>query len=127
MIELEPPPAEPARLRVYIGAAPGVGKTYRMLEQAHQLKKQGVDIVIGLVEPHGRAETAALIGDLEIIPQKEIVYRSVTLREMDLDAILPANPIPASSMSWRTQTCQARATASVMRMSLNCLMLESTS
>ena len=87
MIELERPPAEAARLRVYIGAAPGVGKTYRMLEQAHQLKKQGVDVVIGLVEPHGRAETAALIGDLEIIPQKEILYRSVTLREMDLDAI----------------------------------------
>jgi two-component system sensor histidine kinase KdpD len=92
MIELERPLAEPARLRVYIGAAPGVGKTYRMLEQAHQLKKQGVDVVIGLVEPHGRAETAALIGDLEIIPQKEIVYRSVTLREMDLDAILARKP-----------------------------------
>ena len=92
MIELERPLAEPARLRVYIGAAPGVGKTYRMLEQAHQLKKQGLDVVIGLVEPHGRAETAALIGDLEIIPQKEIVYRSVTLREMDLDAILARKP-----------------------------------
>jgi two-component system sensor histidine kinase KdpD len=92
IIELERPLAEPARLRVYIGAAPGVGKTYRMLEQAHQLKKQGVDVVIGLVEPHGRAETAALIGDLEIIPQKEIVYRSVTLREMDLDAILACKP-----------------------------------
>jgi two-component system sensor histidine kinase KdpD len=92
MIELEPPLAEPARLRVYIGAAPGVGKTYRMLEQAHQLKKQGLEVVIGLVEPHGRAETAALIGDLEIIPQKEIVYRSVTLREMDLDAILARKP-----------------------------------
>lgn len=92
MIELERPPAEPARLRVYMGAAPGVGKTYRMLEQAHQLKKQGVDVVIGLVEPHGRAETAALIGDLEIIPEKEIVYRSVTLREMDLDAILARKP-----------------------------------
>ena len=72
MIELERPAVEPAKLRVYIGAAPGVGKTYRMLEQAHLLKKQGVDVVIGLVEPHGRAETAALIGDLEIIPEKEI-------------------------------------------------------
>jgi two-component system, OmpR family, sensor histidine kinase KdpD len=92
MIELERPSAEPAKLRVYIGAAPGVGKTYRMLEQAHHLKKQGVDAVIGLVEPHGRAETAALIGELEIIPQKEIVYRSVTLREMDLDAILARKP-----------------------------------
>jgi two-component system sensor histidine kinase KdpD len=92
MLELEQAPGEPAKLRVYIGAAPGVGKTYRMLEQAHQLKKQGVDIVIGLVEPHGRAETAALVGDLEVIPQKEIVYKSVTLREMDLDAILARKP-----------------------------------
>src|SRR5208337_2269119 len=92
MIELEQPAVEPAKLRVYIGAAPGVGKTYRMLEQAHQLKKQGVDVVIGLVEPHGRAETTALIHDLEIIPEKEIVYRSVTLKEMDLDAILARRP-----------------------------------
>ena len=92
MIELEGPVVEPAKLRVYIGAAPGVGKTYRMLEQAHQLKKQGVDLVLGLVETHGRAETAALIHDLEVIPQKEIVYRSVTLREMDLDAILARKP-----------------------------------
>src|SRR5208337_2846401 len=92
MIELEQPTIEPAKLRVYIGAAPGVGKTYRMLEQAHQLKKQGVDVVIGLVEPHGRAETTALIHDLEIIPEKEILYRSVTLKEMDLDAILARRP-----------------------------------
>src|SRR5271156_2402486 len=92
MIEIERPAPEPAKLRVYIGAAPGVGKTYRMLEQAHQLKKQGVDVVIGLVEPHGRAETAALVHDLEIIPEKEIIYRSVTLREMDLDAILARRP-----------------------------------
>ena len=92
MIELEHPAPEPAKLRVYIGAAPGVGKTYRMLEHAHQLKKQGVDVVIGLVEPHGRAETAALIGELETIPQKEIIYKSVTLREMDLDGILARKP-----------------------------------
>jgi two-component system, OmpR family, sensor histidine kinase KdpD len=92
LIELEEPFVEPAKLRVYMGAAPGVGKTYRMLEHAHNLKKQGVDVVIGLVEAHGRAETAALIGDLEIIPQKEILYRSVTLREMDLDAILARKP-----------------------------------
>src|SRR5271170_888850 len=92
MIELEQHAPEPAKLRVYIGAAPGVGKTYRMLEQAHQLRKQGVDVVVGLVETHGRAETAALIDDLEIIPEKEIVYRSVTLREMDLDAILARKP-----------------------------------
>jgi two-component system sensor histidine kinase KdpD len=83
---------ERARLRVYLGAAPGVGKTFRMLEHAHMLRQQGVDVVIGLVETHGRAETAALIRDLEVIPQKEIVYRSVTLREMDIDAILARRP-----------------------------------
>src|SRR5271163_1106817 len=84
--------AEPAKLRVYLGAAPGVGKTFQMLETAHLLRKQGVDLVIGLVETHGRADTAAMIGDLEIIPQKEIPYRSVVLREMDLDAILKRHP-----------------------------------
>jgi len=83
---------ERAKLRIYLGAAPGVGKTYRMLEHAHMLRHQGVDVVIGLVETHGRKETAALIRDLEIIPQKEIVYRSVTLHEMDLDAILARHP-----------------------------------
>lgn len=92
MVEIESPQATPARLRVYIGAAAGVGKTYRMLEHAHMLRQQGDDIVIGLIETHGRAETAALIRDLEIIPLKEIAYRSVKLREMDLDAILARKP-----------------------------------
>jgi two-component system, OmpR family, sensor histidine kinase KdpD len=92
MIELEESKPEPARLRIYIGAAPGVGKTYRMLEDAHQLRKQGVDVIIGLIETHGRAETAELIGDLETIPLKEVVYRAVTLREMDIDAILARKP-----------------------------------
>ena len=85
-------PQEPSKLRIYLGAAPGVGKTYRMLEDAHMLRQQGVDIVIGLIETHGRKETAALIRDLEIIPQKEITYRSVTLHEMDIDAILARQP-----------------------------------
>jgi two-component system sensor histidine kinase KdpD len=83
---------EPARLRVYIGAAPGVGKTYQMLENAHAMRKQGIDVVIGLIETHGRADTAALIQDLEIVPQREIPYRTVVLREMDLDAILARHP-----------------------------------
>lgn len=81
-----------ARLRVYLGAAPGVGKTYQMLEEAHLLKRQGVDIVIGLIEPHGRADTEALIGDLERIPLKRIGYRGVTLEEMDVDAIIARRP-----------------------------------
>ncbi len=83
---------EPGRLRIYLGAAPGVGKTYRMLEDAHLMRRQGIDIVIGLIEPHGRADTAALIEGLEIIPLHEIQYRSVTLREMDLEAILARHP-----------------------------------
>ncbi|MFZ0272422.1 MAG: universal stress protein [Acidobacteriaceae bacterium] len=93
--DLTPPPvetAEPGRLRIYLGAAPGVGKTYRMLEDAHLMRRQGIDIVIGLIEPHGRADTAALVAGLEIVPLQEIQYRSVTLREMNLEAILARHP-----------------------------------
>src|SRR5580658_2168005 len=84
---------EPARLRIYIGAAPGVGKTYDMLNDAWQMRnQQNVDVVIGLVEPHGRKETEARIRDLEIIPQKVIPYRGVELKEMDVEAILARHP-----------------------------------
>jgi two-component system sensor histidine kinase KdpD len=84
---------EPARLRVYIGAAPGVGKTYHMLNDANVMKhQQGVDVVIGLVEPHGRKETESRIRDLEIVPQRVIPYRGVNLKEMDVDAILARHP-----------------------------------
>jgi two-component system sensor histidine kinase KdpD len=83
---------EPGRLRVYLGAAPGVGKTYRMLEDAHLMRRQGIDIVIGLVEPHGRTDTAALIEGLEIIPLQEVQYRSVILREMNIEAVLARHP-----------------------------------
>ncbi len=86
------PSAEPGRLRVYIGAAPGVGKTYTMLEHAHGLRAAGVDVILGFIEAHGRAETAALVGDLEIVPLKKTHYRSVTLEEMDLQAILKRRP-----------------------------------
>ena len=84
--------SERARLRVYIGAAPGVGKTFQMLEDAHQLHKQGVDIVIAVVETHGRAETAEMIGDLERVPMKKIPYRNVVLEEMDLEAVIARRP-----------------------------------
>lgn len=83
---------EQARLRVYLGAAPGVGKTYRMLEDAHQLKRQGVDVVVAVVETHGRADTAALISDLEQVPLRTLEYRGVTLKEMDLAAVLARKP-----------------------------------
>jgi two-component system sensor histidine kinase KdpD len=81
-----------APLRVYLGAAPGVGKTYQMLEEAHLLKRQGVDVVIGYIEPHGRAETEALISDLERVPLRLTEYRGVTLEEMDVDAIIARRP-----------------------------------
>jgi len=81
-----------ARLRVYIGAAPGVGKTYSMLEDARALEKREVDVVIGFVETYGRADTEAQIGDLEIIPRRKIPYKAVVIEEMDVDAILARKP-----------------------------------
>ena len=81
-----------ARLRVYIGAAPGVGKSYKMLEDAHELRRQGLDVVVGFVETHGRAETAEKVNGLEQVPLRQIDYRGVTLSEMDLGAILVRHP-----------------------------------
>ena len=81
-----------AALRVYLGAAPGVGKTYRMLEEGHRRKERGTDVVVGFVETHGRSHTAALIGDLEVVPRREISYRGTTFEEMDVDAILARRP-----------------------------------
>jgi len=84
--------AERARLRIYIGAAPGVGKTYSMIDDAHAFRREGLDVVIGFVETHGRAETEARLGDLPIVPRRKIDYRGVVLEEMDLDAILARKP-----------------------------------
>ena len=83
---------ERSRLRVYLGAAPGVGKTFQMLEDAHLLKRQGVDIVIGVIEPHGRADTESLLGNLERVPLRQIPYRGTTLEEMNLDAVIARAP-----------------------------------
>ena len=83
------------RLKLYLGFAAGVGKTWRMLEEAHALKRRGVDVVAGLVETHGRSETAALIADLEAVPRRKIEYRGVVIEEMDLEAILRRNPAVA--------------------------------
>ena len=79
-------------LRVYIGAAPGVGKTWQMLEDAHALKRQGVDIVIAIIETHNRSETAALADGLERVPMCRVEYRGVTLEEMDVDAVIARHP-----------------------------------
>ena len=84
--------ASKGKLKIYLGGAAGVGKTYRMLEEAHQLRAQGRDVVLGLIEPHQRAETTALIRDLERIALREISHRGAVLREMDVDAILARKP-----------------------------------
>ena len=81
-----------ARLRVYIGAAPGVGKTYAMLKEAHALRDRGLDVVVGIVETYGRKDTEAQIRDLEVVPRRRIDYRGVTLEEMDVDAIVARHP-----------------------------------
>ena len=81
-----------ARLRIYIGAAPGVGKTYEMLQEAHALRARGLGVVIGFVETYGRRNTEAQIKDLEVIPRRAIRYRDVTMEEMDVDAIIRRKP-----------------------------------
>jgi two-component system sensor histidine kinase KdpD len=81
-----------ARLRIYIGAAPGVGKTYEMLQEAHALRARGLDLVIGFVETYGRVETEEKLKDLEVVPRRRIEYRDVTMEEMDVDAILRRRP-----------------------------------
>ena len=80
------------RLTIFLGAAPGVGKTYAMLSRARELRKRNVDVVVGIVETHGRAETAALIDGLELMPRARLDYRDRVFEEMDLDAILARKP-----------------------------------
>jgi two-component system sensor histidine kinase KdpD len=80
------------KLKIYLGYGPGVGKTWQMLLEGQRLKQEGVDVVVGLVETHGRAETAKLIEGLEVIPRKQVLYRGITLEEMDLDAVLARKP-----------------------------------
>jgi two-component system, OmpR family, sensor histidine kinase KdpD len=83
------------KLKIYLGPAPGVGKTYQMLIEGNRLRRQGVDVVIGYVEPHDRPETTAQIGDLEIVPPKIAKYHGIALKEMDLDAVLARKPTVA--------------------------------
>jgi two-component system sensor histidine kinase KdpD len=99
----EPRPAEPSflelvrqrergKLKLYVGSAAGTGKTYRMLNEAHELRRRGVDVVVGYVETHGRAETEAQVRDIEVAPRRRIEYRGVTLEEMDVDAVIARRP-----------------------------------
>jgi len=80
------------KLKLYIGSAAGTGKTYRMLQEAHEMRRRGIDIVVGFVETHGRADTEAQIGDLEVVARHRIAYRGVALEEMDVDGVIGRHP-----------------------------------
>jgi len=84
--------AKRGRVKVYLGFAAGVGKTYQMLEEAHALKKRGVDVVVGFVETHARSETAELTSGLELVPRRKFEYRGITVEEMDLEGVLARRP-----------------------------------
>src|SRR6202167_1450876 len=84
--------SQAGRLKIFVGAAPGVGKTYEMLQSAHNRIKAGIDVVVGAVETHGRVETEALLQGLEVIPRKRIEYKDQIIEEMDLDALIARHP-----------------------------------
>jgi two-component system sensor histidine kinase KdpD len=90
--EVEREETKRGRLKIFLGYAPGVGKTYTMLNEAHVLKRRGEDVVVGIVETHGRIETETLLKDLEIIPRRRVEYQGILLEEMDLDAIITRRP-----------------------------------
>src|SRR5262249_35501203 len=81
-----------AKLKIFFGASAGVGKTFAMLVEAHERRRAGVDVVVGLVETHGRTETAALLEGLEVVPRRAVEYRGTAVQEFDLDAALARKP-----------------------------------
>ncbi|MGH8758438.1 MAG: two-component system sensor histidine kinase KdbD, partial [Burkholderiales bacterium] len=80
------------KLKIFFGASPGVGKTYAMLLEARRLRAQGLDVVVGVVETHGRSETAVLMEDLELLPRREVEHRGPRRQDFDLDAALRRRP-----------------------------------
>lgn len=84
--------AERGRLKIYLGYGPGVGKTFQMLQEAHRLKGEGIDVVVGLVETHGRAETEKLISGLEVLPRRKVEYHGIIIEEFDVDACIARKP-----------------------------------
>jgi two-component system sensor histidine kinase KdpD len=91
-VQLDEQQARRGKLKIFFGASPGVGKTYAMLNEARRLRAQGLDVVVGVVETHGRSETAGLLEGLELLPRKAVAYRGHTLQEFDLDAALQRRP-----------------------------------
>src|ERR1700729_3360319 len=84
--------SERGRLKIYLGYGPGVGKTFQMLSEAHRLKKDGIDVVVGLVETHNRAETVKLTEGLETVPRRKVENPGIVVEEMDVDAIIARKP-----------------------------------
>ena len=109
-----------------LGAAPGVGKTFEMLSVARRRKAEGVDVVIGVVETHGRAETQTLLDGLPVVPRRRVAYRGREFEELDLDALLARKPQLALVDQLRTATCPAAATKSATRTSRSCCARAST-
>lgn len=113
------------RVKVYIGSSAGVGKTYRMLQEAHQLRERGVDVVVGFVETHGRVDTVAQLRDLEVVPPRRVRYHDLDIDELDLDAVLARKPQvvlvdelphtnpPGFRHRWRYQDVEALADAGI--------------
>jgi two-component system, OmpR family, sensor histidine kinase KdpD len=126
------------RLKVYLGYGPGVGKTYQMLSEAQRLKREGIDVVVGFVETHGRAETVKMVEGLEVIPRRQVEYRGIVVEEMDVDAVIARHPevaivdelahtnVPGSKNAKRYQDVQNILTAGIHVISaLNIQHLES--
>src|SRR3984885_4844260 len=88
----QPGTGDRGQLRIYLGAAAGVGKTFAMLGEGHRRAERGADVVVAFVETHGRPHTAALLGGLEIMPRTRLAYRDTFFEEMDLDAVLARRP-----------------------------------
>ena len=103
------------RLRIYLGAAPGVGKTYAMLGEGHRRIERGTDIVVAYVEDHGRPLTRAMTDGLEVLPRRQVPYRGSPSPRWTSTPCSPGTRRWPWSTSWRTPTCRARATASAGR------------
>ena len=115
------------KLKIFLGYAAGVGKTYAMLEAAHQRRVEGLDVVVGYVETHGRVETEALVAELEVVPRLQVAYRGTTLAEMDVDAILARHPKLALVDELAHTNGPGRATPNVTSTLRNCSRPASTS
>ncbi len=107
--------SERGRLKIFLGYGPGVGKTYRMLLEAHRLKSENIDVVVAFVETHGRPETAKLIEGLEVIPRRRAEYHDIVVEEMDVDAVIARHPQVALSIGLRTPTSREVETPSDTR------------